>query len=156
MMFRACLAILAGLAVHACATADADPLPADPALLHACVAGANTEHAALEQCRGVVANPCIAEEGPSTMSTVLCWSAEAEAWEDVIARATARLNETQSYRDPARLARANEAWDAWAEAECEYWAWEEGGGSGEQVDRVECAARVTADRAIALLEAQAR
>jgi uncharacterized protein YecT (DUF1311 family) len=63
------------------------------------------------------------------------------------------LNTGQPSRDPLRLERANAAWNAWAEAECEYWAWEEGGGSGEQVDRVQCLAQITAARTISLLVA---
>jgi uncharacterized protein YecT (DUF1311 family) len=70
-------------------------------------------------------------------------------------RATNDMNTRHTYRDPQRLAAANTAWEAWAEAECDYWAWEEGGGSGEQVDRVQCHARVTAERAITLIVASA-
>jgi uncharacterized protein YecT (DUF1311 family) len=140
----------------ACVGARADELPAHPEALHACIAAAATDRTALEACRGVVANPCIEVDGPSTSSTVLCWSAESDAWDEAVARASAQMNERWTYKDPMRLAHANEAWSAWRDAECEYWAWEEGGGSGEQVERVQCAARVTADRAIVLLIAGAR
>jgi uncharacterized protein YecT (DUF1311 family) len=148
--------VIALVMTAACVGARADELPAHPEALHACVAEAAGDRAALERCRGVVAYPCIEAEGPATMSYVLCWSAESDAWNDVVARASTQLNERWPTKDPMRLARANEAWAAWLEAECEYWAWEEGGGSGEQVERVQCAARVTADRAIALIEASAR
>lgn len=137
--------------IAACAGARADELPARPELLTACIAEAGADRAALEACQGVVANDCIAAEGPSTMSVVLCWSAESDAWDVALIRASTQVNERWAGKDPLRLANANQAWSAWREAECEYWAWEEGGGSGEQVERVQCAARVTADRAIALI-----
>lgn len=138
----------------ACIGARADELPAHPEALHACIADDAGNQIALDACRGIVANPCIEAEGPATSSTVLCWSAEADAWDAAVIHAATQLSERQSYRDPVRLARANEAWSAWRDAECDYWAWEEGGGSGEQVERVQCAARITADRAIALLTAR--
>lgn len=148
---QACIFVVALAA--ACAptqAARADPLEgADPAALNACFAAEETREA-LEQCRGMVTRACVEANGPGTHSDVLCSSAEADAWDALIAQETAELNRTQQYKDPARLAAANAAWSQWREAECDYWAWEEGGGSGEQVERVECAARVTADRAIAL------
>lgn len=36
------------------------------------------------------------------------------------------------------------------DAECDCWAWQEGGGSGEQGERPQCAARIVAGRAIDL------
>lgn len=84
------------------------------------------------------------------MSEVLCWSAEYDAWRAIIDGAAPSLAALEPGRDPARFAAANAAWSAWLDAECDYWAWQEGGGSGEQVDRVQCAARLAADRAINL------
>ncbi len=75
-------------------------------------------------------------------------------WEH-LAPAALRLSTTQPHHSAERLQAANEAWSAWAEKECDYWAWEEGGGVGEQVGRVRCHARVTADRAITLIVAAA-
>jgi len=148
------------MALAACASprpAHADPFTsAQPGLLHACVDAAGAQREALEGCLGALARPCIAQEGPSTMAEVLCWSAESQTWDQIIAAATTRLSAREQYRDPQRLAAANQAWAAWLEAECEYWAWQEGGGSGEQVDRVECAARMSAERAIALIAAAPR
>jgi len=136
--------------------ARADPLEgADPAPLLACVE-ASASREALDQCRGIVLRACRAANGPGSMPDVLCLSAEADAWQSVLDAATARLSAVRQFNDPARLARANEAWSQWLEAECEYWAWEEGGGSGEQYVRVECAANMTADRAIALRAAAMR
>jgi uncharacterized protein YecT (DUF1311 family) len=144
------------LAVAACVAppASADPFEsAQPQLLDVCLQSAGASREGLQQCVGVVANPCIATDGAATSSYVLCWSAEADAWNTHLSRATTRLNETQEARSPSRLAEANKAWSEWRDAECEYWAWEEGGGSGEQVDRARCHARLTADRAISLLTA---
>lgn len=140
----------------ACATppASADPFEsAQPQLLDGCLQSAGASRDALQQCVGVVANPCIATDGAATSSYVLCWSAESDAWNTHLTQATARLNETQESRSPSRLADANKEWAAWRDAECEYWAWEEGGGSGEQVDRARCHAQLTADRTISLLTA---
>lgn len=148
-----CLTLLA-----ACATprADADPFEAArPEHLRTCVERAGVSREALAQCVGALARPCVSEDGGATSSEVLCWSAEAHAWRVLDAQAQTRLQQAQTYRDPARLAAANAAWEAWADAECEYWAWEEGGGSGEQVDRARCHARVSAARAIDLMLATA-
>lgn len=145
------LLIACALMLTACATAHADPLQANPERLQTCITAAGSDRAALEACRGSVARPCIEAEGPGYHSDVLCWSAESEAWRERITVTTAHLATSASYRDAARLNAANQAWSQWAEAECEYWAWEEGGGSGEQVDRVMCDARVSADRAITLI-----
>lgn len=143
--------LVLALALVSCSTpaARADELQADPRLLEACIAATN--HAALEGCRGVVARACIEAEGGGSMADVLCWSAEADAWRGRIDAYMQRMNAEHAYRDPARLASAHQAWQAWADAECEYWAWEEGGGSGEQYARVQCAASLAADRAISLI-----
>jgi len=149
---RRMLACLALLAACVAPSASADPFEsARPELLRACVSAAGDSREALNQCLGSLARPCIAVEGASTHTDVLCWSAEAHEWRVQTAEAMQHLNQTATHRDPARLATADAAWEAWAEAECEYWAWEEGGGVGEQVDRVRCYARVTAERAIDLI-----
>jgi uncharacterized protein YecT (DUF1311 family) len=135
------------------------PVRADPfesyreeSLLN-CVAPALNDADALRRCIGAGANPCIVADGSATSSHVLCWSHEADSWRALMQQAIGELKTGQTSRDPQRLERANAAWNAWAEAECEYWAWEEGGGSGEQVDRVQCLAQMTAERAISLLVA---
>lgn len=151
-MRRILLSLAVALAACATTPSNADPLEgADSQALDSCVRSAGAARDALQRCVGAVARPCVEANGPSTMSDVLCWSAESDAWRAHIERATARLAADESYRDPARLASANAAWSAWAEAECEYWAWQQGGGSGEQVDRVLCDARVSAARAIDLI-----
>lgn len=147
----AAFALAAALA--ACATpspASADPIAANPAAAGACLRAADATREAMGRCLGAVAEPCIDAEGPSTISYVLCWSAEYDAWRAIIDGAAPSLAALEPGRDPARLATANAAWSAWLDAECEYWAWQEEGGSGEQVDRAQCAARLAADRAIDL------
>jgi uncharacterized protein YecT (DUF1311 family) len=145
--------LVLALALASCSTppAQADDMIDNPEAIATCVAAANGERAALEACRGAIARPCFAQHGPGTMSDVLCWSAEGDAWNREIATAIERLNQHTEGRDPARLAAAQAAWQAWRDAECEYWAWEEGGGSGEQVVRAQCAVDATIDRAINLL-----
>lgn len=153
------LCIACALALTACATpqAHADPgvVQANTERLTACVGSAGADRTALEACKGVAAQACIEAEGGATMAHVLCWDSEATAWRELMSAATTRLAASASYRDATRLDAANAAWASWAEAECEYWAWEVGGGVGEQVDRVRCAARVSADRAITLIIADA-
>ena len=129
----------------------ADTMETHPQALRACVLAPDATREALQQCGGAQARPCIEAEGGGTMSEALCWNAEAETWNALITEATNALTEGASYRDPNRLKRANTTWAAWADAECEYWAWEERGGSGEQVERVMCAAGVRAHRAIDLM-----
>ncbi len=145
-------AILAFALFSACLAtpADADPLDSRPDELRQCISAGGAEREALTQCLGAQATPCIENEGGGTMAEALCWNAEAETWRAAIDEATAALTSRISYRDPARLNAANNAWFAWAEAECDYLSWEEGGGSGEQVDRVRCAAGLHAERVIAL------
>jgi hypothetical protein len=144
-----CLSVIAIVALAASAPApQADPLPTNEEGLRACVSAAGVERAALERCIGVSANFCSEEMGPSG---ALCWLVEGEIWRELISETTLRLSQAPGDRDPALLVRANEAWSAWEEAECSYWSWEEGGGTGEQVDRAYCNARVSADRAIALI-----
>jgi uncharacterized protein YecT (DUF1311 family) len=126
----------------------------NPDFVQTCAEGAGADQAALHRCIGVGATACIQADGGATMSHVLCWSREAETWRELMNGAISDLN-TRAYRDAERLAAANAAWETWAEAECDYWAWEEGGGAGEQVDRARCLARVTAERAITLIAARA-
>jgi len=149
---RALVALTVALAAYAATPSSADPLEgADPQALDACVSAAGAAREALQLCVGAVARPCLEANGAGTMSDVLCWSAETDAWRAQIAGVTTRVAAADTYRDPARLRAANAAWSAWAVAECEYWALQEGGGSGEQVDRALCDARVSAARAIDLI-----
>ena len=90
-MRRLVVSVLLFVAACATAPAQADPIAADPALLETCIASANGDDAALQTCRGAVARPCMEAEGPSTMSAVLCWSAEADAWRSAMDAAVSRL-----------------------------------------------------------------
>jgi uncharacterized protein YecT (DUF1311 family) len=148
--------VFALVATAQCAPVQADPFESyNPEFINRCVSGAGADRTALGACLGVGATPCIAAEGSSTMAYMLCWDHEATQWRDVWQSTTRDMNTRLTYRDPQRLAAANTAWEAWAEAECEYWAWEEGGGSGEQVDRARCYARLNAERAATLISALA-
>jgi hypothetical protein len=151
------LLIACAMFLTACAAAhaDTDVVQFNREQLTTCVASAGADRTALEACKGVTAQACIDAEGGVSMAHTLCWDFEAGAWREMVTAATARLAISASYRDGARLTAANEAWANWAETECEYWAWEVGGGVGEQVDRARCAARVSADRAITLIIADA-
>jgi uncharacterized protein YecT (DUF1311 family) len=149
------LLIACALGLTACATgeAGADPIQADPELLTACVTRADGDRAQLDLCRGVVARPCIEAEGVGTMSEVLCWSEEYAAWRKTVDDVAVRIAANDEERG-ARLRRANEAWSAWLDAECAYRSYEYGGGSGEQVDNVRCAAELATERAINQLAAR--
>jgi uncharacterized protein YecT (DUF1311 family) len=138
------------LFLTACAPAHADPIQANPELLNACIAAAGEDRAALEACRGSVARPCIELEGQGYHSDVLCWSEEISAWRELINVATTRI-ESNDADEGARLRPANAAWESWLDAECYYRAYEFGGGVGENVDRINCAADLTSARAIELL-----
>ena len=149
-------AIILALVVLACAPVQADPFESYNAdFISDCVSGAGADEDALHACLGAGATPCVAADGGATLSHVLCWDHEATTWRELIERATNDMGARHAYRDPQRLAAANTAWEAWAEAECDYWAWEEGGGVGEQIDRARCHARVNAERAITLIVAAA-
>jgi uncharacterized protein YecT (DUF1311 family) len=147
------LLLACALVLTACATsqAHADPLPADPELIRTCVTQAREERAALQLCPGVVTRACVESEGgPNAMSDVLCRSAEADIWQALIDQATMRITAADPV-DGELLAAANASWTRWREAECEYRAYEYGGGSGEQYDRVVCHLDLTSARAIDLI-----
>lgn len=137
----------------ACATpgANADPLAAESQLLRGCVTQAGQDRAALAQCVGLVTRACVeAEGGPNAMSDVLCRSAEADIWQTLVDETTARIA-TADAVDGELLGAANQSWAQWREAECNYRAYEFGGGSGEQYDRIVCHLNLTSARAIDLI-----
>lgn len=120
--------------------------------LDACVAAAGASRAALEGCKGVVAEPCIEQPGGDTTGGMIrCYSAEALAWTAVLdaALAQARENEPRA----AALGASQEAWRLWREAECRYQASMYEGGTLAGVIANSCNADLTADRAIALIYA---
>lgn len=148
--------VVVALALMACAPVRADEFESyNPTYVATCMESAGAAGDAMRQCIGAGARPCVEAEGGATNGYLLCWGREADDWQARMNAATAHLNTTRTYRDPARLDNANKAWEEWAAAECEYWAYEEGGGVGEQVDRARCITRVTAERAITLIEAGA-
>lgn len=137
----------------ACASphAAADVLQSDARLLDACITQASGDRAALHQCVGVMTRACVqAEGGSNSMTDVLCRSSESLAWGALIDAASERIAAADP-ADGALLAAANNAWTDWREAECSYRAYEFGGGSGEQYDRVVCDLELTSGRAIGLI-----
>ena len=141
------------LLVTACATppARADVLQSDARLLDACIAQTSGDRVALQQCVGVMTRACVeAEGGSNSMTDVLCRSSESLAWSAIIEAATERITAADP-ADGALLAAANNAWTEWRETECSYRAYEFGGGSGEQYDRVACDLELTSSRAIGLI-----
>jgi uncharacterized protein YecT (DUF1311 family) len=142
--------------LSACATpsANADVLQSDPDILGACIAQARQDRAALEQCKGLMTRACVeAEGGTNAYTDVLCRSDEMLAWESIAPERT----EAIALADPVDgelLAAANDKWQDWREAECNYRAYEYGGGSGEQYDRAVCYVDLTAARAIDLITAR--
>jgi len=153
-MLRLAVALALAISTAQCAAVRADEFEAyRPERVLSCVEAAADDRNALRACVGASANPCIDEEGESTMAYVLCFSSEAETWRGLMDAAMARVSAEQTERDPQRLSRATSAWETWMETECEYWAWQEGGGSGEQVERASCALGLTAERAISFIAA---
>lgn len=135
------------------------PLPAaaqasNPnAALDACVAAAGASRAALEGCKGVVAEPCVEQPGGDTTGGMRrCYSEEALAWTAVLDGALARAMENT--QRATSLGASQEAWRIWRDAECRYQASMYEGGSLAGVIANSCNADLTADRAIALLYAE--
>lgn len=140
-------------ALSACATpaVHADALSANPEILRGCALDAGKDRDALEQCVGLITRHCTAAQGgANSMTDVLCRSAEADVWQALIDENTTRIAAADAV-DGALLVGANQAWMHWREAECNYRAYEYGGGSGEQYDRIDCHLRLTATRAIDLI-----
>lgn len=143
-------------ALTACATptAHADPLPIDLSILRTCVAQAGQDRAALEQCRGLITQACIeAEGGSNSFSDVLCRSGESDSWSILLYERAIQIAAADP-EDGRLLEAANLAWEQWREAECNYRAYEYGGGSGEQFDRAVCDLDLTSARAIDLILAR--
>jgi len=144
---------LAGV-LFLCASATtvlADVTQIDSAPLQACVSAAEGEADALRACRGTISQPCFdTPEGASTHGMVMCASAERDAWARILDEQLARLSANGADSAPS-LQRAQTAWAAYREAECNYHVALWGEGSGARVALASCDAQLTADRAIALL-----
>jgi len=140
----------------ACASpsAHADVLQADARILESCVAQAGADRAALQQCVGVMTRACVeAGGGSNSFSDVLCRSAESLAWQAIVDARTEQISAADP-EDGQLLAAANGQWVNWRDAECEYRAYEYGGGSGQQFDRVTCDLELSSSRAIDLILAR--
>lgn len=132
--------------------AQAQP-QSDGNALETCLGVAGDSRVALARCKGVIAEPCIeAPGGETTAGMVQCYGAEAEAWSVQLAAAVARAR-ADAARAPY-LAQAEDAWRAWAQAECRYQASLYQGGSLARVLSASCTADLTAERAIAFLAAE--
>ncbi len=121
--------------------------------LEACIGAAGASLAALQGCKGVVAEPCIeAPGGETTAGMVQCFGAEAEGWGALLEGAIARA---QSDVQRAPLLNVSQmAWATWRDAECQYQASIYAGGSLARVVAASCVADLTADRAVALIHAE--
>ncbi|NWG55002.1 MAG: DUF1311 domain-containing protein [Hydrogenophilaceae bacterium] len=149
----AALAFLIGLAA---ACAHADPFESFEALrMLSCVASAEAAGGAVAACLGAGARPCIAAEGPATMSETLCWSHEADWWIAQAQDAEARLRARDPPRAPA-LSGASEAFARFAESECAYRGETFQGGSGAQPAAARCLAELWSARAVMLLATERR
>lgn len=130
------------------AWADVDTIETAP--LAACVSAAASDAAALRACPGVIAQPCLDSDGGYTShGMMMCYSAEAEAWERVINAVLERLTATEPDLAPS-LAASQDAWRAYRDAECNYRVNRWGEGSGARVARASCIADLSAERGIAL------
>jgi hypothetical protein len=113
-MRRLLIACALVLTAYATQQAHADPIPADPELVRACVAQAAQDRAALQQCPGIVTRACIeAQGGSNSMSDVLCRGAEAGIWEALIAESTARITAADPV-DGALLNASSQLWTSGA------------------------------------------
>jgi len=117
----------------------------------ACVAAAGADAAALNACAGAAWTPCSETDGGATThGMVMCHAMEAGAWTIEMQRALSRLTaarpETASALDAAQA-----DWQAYRDAECSYRVSRWGEGTGARVVLSGCLARMTADRAIALI-----
>lgn len=131
------------------ASADIDEIDLSPLL--ECVAAAEHEVVALRACQGAVTQPCFdAPGGETTHGTVMCYSAEGDAWARVMQESLARLSAGNAELAPS-LAATQAAWHRYREAECSYRVARWGLGSGARVALASCMAQLTADRAITFL-----
>lgn len=130
------------------ASADVDTIETAP--IAACLGAAAGEGTTPRACRGVIAQPCLDSDGGyTTYGMVMCYSAEAEAWESVISGALDRLTATEPDLAPS-LAASQDAWRAYRDAECSYRVNRWGEGSGARVALASCIADLSAERGIAL------
>ncbi|HYD74313.1 MAG TPA: lysozyme inhibitor LprI family protein [Candidatus Binatia bacterium] len=121
--------------------------------IESCIAAAGASNVALQACKGRVSEPCLERPGGETTAGAgMCFVAEEAAWTAQLNAALARA-QTDTTR-ASFLARSQEAWRAWREAECRYQASLYEGGSLSRVIAANCVADLTADRAIALLYAE--
>ncbi len=151
---RAILAVFLLVSVSNAAPARAESVVQyDAAPLQRCISAAGVSAPALEACKGDGAAPCIAAEGGATIALTLCWDEEAQTWQDVMDATEARVRAARPQIREA-LAAARDAWENWVETECAYRASAYDGGSGAQVEHTQCAATLTADRAIRLIQTE--
>lgn len=144
--------LMAALAFAAMAsTAHADPDESEAFIPHvaACVAAAADDEAALSACRGAAANPCLEAAGGITHAMVMCFSAEARGWGEVLDASAARLRSARPETAPA-LDDAQMAWPRYLDSECSYRVARWGEGSGARVELAACYAELSTDRALAL------
>lgn len=149
-MMRALLASLLCLALAAPASAQPAP-PAqaqtDAAILQSCLAE-TMDVGPLDACIGAVAGPCMAEDGgETTAGLVECHGREHAAWDAQLNAVYRRLGGASG----GPLQRAQRAWIAFRDANCEAMAAPFEGGSIVRVIHASCMAETTARRTIELL-----
>lgn len=161
-------AVLIPLAFAAPAAADDDDYEADkygPALIE-CYKAAGDRGERLD-CLGSMAQTCMeAEEGGySTLGMSRCHHGEGKAWdrflnaeyrETMTSMKALDADEAESFPEFARRAEAlkaaQRAWIGWRDANCEmdYALW--GSGSMRHIAGTECVMRMTAERAVELID----
>ena len=117
-------------------------------LVQQCVTAAATDEA-VAACKGAAWTACSEADGGSTYGMVMCYSAEAGAWEAVIADAVRSLS--AAFPDSAgTITEAQNDWRSLREHDCAFARQRWGPGSGAQVEYVRCMAAMGADRGITL------
>lgn len=162
LCFRGLIAALAAFLTLAVPNADAyefPPVDAEVAArVEACVDRAIYQNSDSSACIGMVFDACEGNAG-TTYSMSACFSQEHEFWQSMIARTFETLSE--QYRTSDRrsvmdeplsesLAKAQTAWSAYAEAECQFAYDKFGTGSVRHIEASACKRNLAAERAISL------
>jgi uncharacterized protein YecT (DUF1311 family) len=112
---------------------------------------------AQDACQGLISRPCLnSEDGMTTVGMMGCMGRELEVWDELLNQAYAdemnRWSEDGEWgeRQQARLRDAQRIWITLRDADCDYAAGFNEGGSIARIVRVSCLLDATAARTIQL------
>ena len=148
MRFFAVLFVLSTIA--ACAT----PVTAEtraPDAVAPCLANADPD--TRRTCIGVVAGPCMEEDGGvTTFGMIQCLTREQELWDAQVTALVARARAQETHTQVAQLNAMLQLYEPWLDARCSYSASINEGGSMARIVAAACVRNTTADLAIDMLE----